>query len=249
MWIDSHCHIPAGDEGDAAVVEAVESGVDKMVDVGCDLETSLKAIDNARRHKEVSATVGVHPHEAAGGIAGIEDLIATEGVVAIGEAGLDYFYEHSPRAAQADVFVEQISMAHRYDLPLVIHTRDAWADTFALLGEHRWPRRTILHCFTGGVAEAEHCLEHGATLSFSGIVTFPNAADVAAAATACPLERLLVETDSPYLAPVPHRGKRNRPAWVCDVGAKIATLHGVDVVTVAAVTSATAQELYSLPEV
>ncbi|NND74982.1 MAG: TatD family hydrolase, partial [Ilumatobacter sp.] len=133
-------------------------------------------------------------------------------------------------------FAEQIQLAHQRALPLVIHTRDAWADTFDILDAEGTPTRTIFHCFTGGPDEAQQCLDRGAVLSFSGIVTFGGATDVQAAATSCPLDRMLVETDSPYLAPVPHRGRRNRPAWVPDVGAFIADLRGLTVDEVAAAT-------------
>ncbi len=243
-WVDNHCHLPAGTDGDSVVEAASEAGVVHLVDVATDVESARKCIANSARHADVSATVGVHPHEASAGTSGVAELLSEPGVVAVGEAGLDYHYDHSPRDAQAQAFGDQIALAHEHDLPLVIHTREAWADTFALLDDKGWPRRTVFHCFTGGVAEADVCLERGALLSFSGIVTFPTASDVAAAAARCPLDRLLVETDSPYLAPVPHRGKRNQPAWVGEVGKKIATLHGVDAETVAGVTSDTAQEFY-----
>ncbi len=161
-------------------------------------------------------------------------------VVAVGECGLDYFYDHSPREVQREAFARQIRLANELQLPLVIHTRDAWADTFAVLRAQGVPPRTIFHCFTGGPDEATACLELGAFLSFSGIVTFKTATDLQAAAVLCPLDRMMVETDSPYLAPLPHRGKPNQPANVALVGRFIARLRGVADDTVAAATSAAA---------
>ena len=154
-------------------------------------------------------------------------------VVAVGECGLDFHYDHSPRDQQAEVFAAQIAMALAHDLTLVIHTREAWPETFDILAAEGVPPRTVFHCFTGGPDEARRCLDLGAVLSFSGIVSFPIATDLHAAAQLCPIDRLLVETDSPYLAPVPHRGKKNQPAWVVDVAAALAAVKGVAVADVA----------------
>ena len=156
------------------------------------------------------------------------------------------FYEHSPRAAQREVFAAQIALAHENDLALVIHARDAWDDTFDVLAGEGVPDRTIFHCFTGGPDEARRCLDLGAVLSFSGIVTFPSAGELRAAAQLCPLDRMLVETDSPYLAPVPHRGRPNQPAWVAVVGTAIADLRGISPAEVASATWSTAETTYQL---
>jgi len=249
-WIDDHCHLhrdPA--QGDAQVAAAREAGVHRMISVGCDVGQSIDYIAAARRHPGVVfATAGVHPHDAKDGLDGLEALLAEPEVVAVGECGLDYFYEHSPRDVQREAFAAQIQMAHQHDLALVIHTRDAWPDTFDVLAAEGVPERTVFHCFSGGPDEARRCLDLGAVLSFSGIVTFPSATDLQEAATVCPLDRLLVETDSPYLTPVPHRGKKNQPAWVTLVGEKIAELQGVDPAAVAEATWATATRTYRLPE-
>ncbi|MEM9041317.1 MAG: TatD family hydrolase [Actinomycetota bacterium] len=231
--IDSHCHvhdesIPGGADG--AVELARAAGVAAMVTVGCDRGTTLAAIAVAERHDDVFATVGLHPHDAVNGTDTVADLLTdAEGaipdtVVAVGEAGLDYYYDHSPRDVQRHVFAEQIALAHQHRLPLVIHSRDAWDDTFDILDAEGVPDRTIFHCFTGGPTEARGGLDRGIFLSFSGIVTFRSASDIQQAALDCPTERLLIETDSPYLAPVPHRGKPNRPAWVTDVARFVADL-------------------------
>ncbi|MGI9578224.1 MAG: TatD family hydrolase, partial [Microthrixaceae bacterium] len=159
---------------------------------------------------------------------------------------LDYHYDHSPRDVQQHVFAQQIELAHEHDLPLVIHTRDAWEDTFALLDAHGVPPRTVFHCFTGGPTEATEVLARNAVLSISGIVSFGGAEDLRAAVAATPLESLMVETDSPYLAPVPHRGKRNRPAFVTHVGEVIAELHGCTADEVAAATTRNALDFYGI---
>ena len=249
QWFDSHCHvhderIPDGVDG--AVEAARAAGVHAMVTVGCDRATSLAAIEVAARFDDVHATVGLHPHEASHGVDSIVDLLDTPGVVAVGEAGLDYYYDHSPRDVQQVAFAAQIQLAHQRRLPLIIHTRDAWDDTFDILRAEGTPERTVFHCFTGGPDEARRGLDLGATLSFSGIVTFKGAPEVQAAARECPLERMLIETDSPYLAPVPHRGKPNRPAWVPHVGRFIADLRDVDPAAVADATSTNAAALFGL---
>lgn len=225
-WIDAHCHLGGGaiDAVDT-VARASAAGVAKLIDVGCDLETSIHCVERARQIDQVYATVGVHPHEARSGVEGLESqLLSHEKVVAVGECGLDYHYDHSPREAQRDVFRYQIGLANRHSLPLVIHTRSAWDDTFAIIDSEGAPERIIFHCFSGGPEEALECLNRGGYLSFSGIVSFKNAADVKSAAKVCPRDRFLVETDSPYLAPVPHRGKPNEPAWVGLVGAALSEI-------------------------
>jgi TatD DNase family protein len=253
-WSDSHCHVHderIPDGADGAVAAAGEAGVTTLITVGCDRDTSLAAIAIAARHDGVFATVGLHPHDAVNGVDSIADLLSPEaivehGIVAVGEAGLDYYYEHSPREVQQQAFAEQIQIANDRGLPLVIHTRDAWDDTFEVLDAEGIPDRTIFHCFTGGPDEARRALDRGAYLSFSGIVTFPSASDVQAAAMLCPLERLLIETDSPYLAPVPHRGKKNRPAWVPEVGRFIADRRDHPVEMIADVTTSNTRTAFGL---
>ena len=249
-WIDSHCHLAEADAADV-VAEAATAGVGTMITVGCDRATSLEALALAARFPAVHATVGLHPHEARHGVETIAALFdGADGVrpVAVGECGLDFHYDHSPRADQRAAFAQQIAVAHRLGLPLVIHTREAWDDTFAILDAEGIPQRTVFHCFTGGPDEATRCLDRGAYVSFSGIVTFPGAQDVRDAAARVPLARTLVETDSPYLAPVPNRGKRNRPAWVPLVGACLAEIHGVAVDEVRDATAAAASAAFGLSE-
>ena len=218
-YVDTHCHLydTRGVPADQVIAAARAAGVTTMINVGCDAATTAAAIEIARAHDGIHATAGLHPHEARLGVDVIVPFLDDPAVIAVGECGLDYYYDHSPREAQRDAFAAQIQLAHERKLPLVIHTRDAWADTFDVLRAEGTPERTVFHCFTGGVAEADECLALGAYLSFSGIVTFKAAADVQAAARRCPLDRLLSETDSPYLAPIPHRGRTNEPAFVTHV--------------------------------
>ena len=246
-WIDTHCHLPPGADGDIVVAEAAEAGVVRLIDIGTDAERSRQVIANAERHPDVWATVGVHPHDATEGVDALLELFAHPRVVAVGECGLDYHYDHSPREVQRDVFARQVALANELELPLVVHTREAWDDTFDILGAEGVPDRTVFHCFTGGPVEASRALDLGAVLSFSGIVTFRSAEELRDAARLCPLDRLLVETDAPYLAPEPLRGKKNAPRNVTVVGERIAQIHGVPVAEIASRTWATAARMYGLP--
>lgn len=263
-WIDSHCHLQERYRADdASVAEllraATAAEVDGVVVVGTDEVTSTQALDLAADVASgrlgdglpaVRAVIGLHPHEATAGTNAIAALLARRRdlVAGIGEAGLDYHYDHSPRDVQRVVFAEQVAMAQGADLPLVIHARDAWDDLFDVLGSEGVPRRTVLHCFTGGPREAERCLEAGMVVSFSGIVSFPKAPEVREAAAIVPLDRLLVETDSPFLAPVPHRGKTNQPAWVGAVGQAVAAAKNLDASVVAAATAANAARVFGFTD-
>jgi TatD DNase family protein len=250
MWADSHCHIPYEGVGAAAIETARAAGVTRIITVGTSAEESAAGVEIARSREGVWATVGLHPHEAVEGVEGVSRLLADRDptVVGVGECGLDYHYDHSPRRVQRQVFAAQIRLAADLDLTLVVHTREAWNDTFDILASEGPPARWILHCFSGGPAEAERGLAMGAMLSFSGIVTFKSADEVRAAAIACPLDRLLVETDSPYLAPVPYRGRPNSPALVPVVGAALATVRGVAPEVIEAATWANTAAVFRLPE-
>jgi TatD DNase family protein len=241
-YIDSHCHLydKGGMAVDEIVTQAREAGVTAMITIGCDAASTAEAIEMATRFEGVFATAGLHPHEARCGVDTIVPLLADPHVVAIGEAGLDYHYDHSPRDTQREVFAAQIQLAHQHRLPLIVHTREAWDDTFDILRAEGVPERTVFHCFTGGGPEARTCLDMGAWLSFSGIVTFANASALHDAARLCPAERMLAETDSPYLAPVPHRGSTNRPAFVTYVVAALAALRDQPLDEVRAATVANA---------
>jgi TatD DNase family protein len=246
-WTDSHCHIPYEGVDESVIDEARAAGVTRLITVGTDAAQSAAAIDVASRHPNVWATVGLHPHDAKNGVDTILPLLDRAKVVAVGECGLDYHYDHSPRSQQREAFAAQVALANERNLALVIHTREAWDDTFAILDAEGMPERTVFHCFTGGPVEARRALYIGASLSFSGIVTFKAATDLREAAALCPLDRLLVETDSPYLTPVPHRGRPNRPAYVPLVGAGVAAAKGVAVQDVETASWATATRLFDLP--
>ena len=243
-WFDNHCHL--SERAEEEVIEARKALVVGFINVGTDFETSIEAIEKAKTLPDVWATAGVHPHEARKGIEGIEDLLADSNVVAVGEAGLDYHYDYSPREDQKKIFAEQIEMANKFNLPLVIHTREAWEETFNILDNEGVPESTVFHCFTGGTVEAKECLERGAYLSFSGIITFKKSESLREAASECPLNRAMIETDSPYLTPVPFRGKKNEPANVVLVGQELAYLQDKSPEEIAAATTQNALDFYGL---
>jgi len=251
MWADSHCHLQYEGMSDDAVSQAADAGVARVICVGTDDAQSAAAVDVARAHPGVVwATVGMHPHDASQGLAGIEALLDTgvPEIVAVGECGLDYHYDHSPREVQRQAFADQVALANRHGLALVIHTREAWDDTFDILAAEGVPERTVFHCFTGGPVEARRALDLGTTLSFSGILTFKGADDLRLAAALAPLDRVLVETDAPFLTPVPHRGTPNRPAYVTLVGAAVAAAQGVPVADVEVATWANTAAVFGLPD-
>jgi TatD DNase family protein len=274
-WFDSHCHLqekylgdadsddaPGGDGDDAlagVLRRAVDAGVGSLICVGTDAITSAQALALAGAARtgalgpglpDIWATTGLHPHQASSGTDAVarlvEEAVGASALVAVGECGLDYHYDHSPRDAQRTAFAEQIALARQHDLALVIHARQAWDDLFDVLAAEGVPERTVLHCFTGGPAEARRCLDAGMFVSFSGIVTFKNAPEVRQVAALCPLDRLLVETDSPFLAPAPHRGRPNEPAFVPLVGAAIAEVKGIDATEVARTASAATAAAFGL---
>jgi TatD DNase family protein len=268
-WFDSHCHVQeeylgGGERGTSdtdlseVLARADTAGVDRLVCIGTDASTSAQAVTLARRVQgddgdlRAWASVGLHPHEATAGVDAVATLLAEElasedgVVVAVGECGLDYYYEHSPRHTQRTAFAEQIALAHAHSLALVIHARDAWDDLFDVLTVEGVPERTILHCFTGGPDELDRCVRAGMFVSFSGIITFKNAADIREAAARCPLDRLLIETDSPFLAPVPHRGRPNEPALLPLVGATVADVKGCAIEEIAVSTAAAAAAAFAI---
>jgi TatD DNase family protein len=234
--IDSHCHLDDAafdPDREATIQRALDAGVELMVAVGTgkgppDLEAGVRL---AEAHPQFLATVGVHPHDAAKATAEtwtrLEELLAHPKVIAVGEIGLDYHYDFSPRDVQRAVFIHQLRIAAAHRKPIVIHTREAWDDTMALLNEH--PATGIMHCFTGNMEQAEQALALGFYLSFGGVVTFPKATELHEVARTAPLDRILLETDAPYLAPVPQRGKRNEPAFIVHTARRLAELRGVAV--------------------
>jgi TatD DNase family protein len=240
--VDSHAHIGAPEllpEADDLVSRAREAGVEAIIAVGSGygVENNAGAIALAQEQRGIWATAGVHPHDAAEwdetAAQSVDAWSRHERVVAIGECGLDYWYEHSPRDAQRECLRGQIRLARRTDLPLVIHirpsrgTRDAFGELLEIFDEEGADRvGGVIHCFTGDLEFGRECLARGFEISFSGILTFKGAQELRDVATALPLDRLLIETDCPLLAPVPHRGSRNEPAFVVKVAECLAELHG-----------------------
>lgn len=256
MLVDSHCHLDRLDlrdfDGDIglALKAAREKGVAHMLCVGIDFEAYPAMMELVRRFPFVSATVGVHPNERGGEEPTIERLVAEAqdpDIVAIGETGLDYFRSQGNVEWQRERFRVHIRAARASRLPLVVHTRDAMADTLQILREEgAGDVGGVMHCFTGTAAEAKEALDLGFHISFSGIVTFPTAGDIRDAAASIPTDRLLVETDSPYLSPLPHRGKSNRPAWVTYVAATVAQIRRVSAEELAMQTTANFQRLFNI---
>jgi len=252
--IDSHCHLdnPQFDpDREAVIARALAAGVERMVVIGTgegppDLKAGIRLAD---RHESIYATVGVHPHDASTATREtyreLRELLKHPKVIAMGEIGLDYHYDHSPRDVQRDIFLKQMLIAGEARKPIVIHTREAWEDTIALLEVYWRPYGLggIMHCFSGGPPQAALCLDLGFHLSFGGIITFPKASEVQEAARQTPADRILVETDAPYLAPVPHRGKRNEPAFIAQTARKLAELRGVTPEEIARTTTENFQRL------
>jgi TatD DNase family protein len=243
MYVDSHAHLegPKFDsDRDAVLARAREAGVDTIVAIGSGTGPgSLDcAIRLAESHPGLHATIGIHPHEAKlatdADYTELEQLARHPKVIAWGEIGLDYFYDHSPRDVQQAVFRRQVELARAAKLPIVIHCRpsessdDAWDDCLLMLRDS-WSSSGlggVLHCFTGSLDHARSALDFGFMVSFAGNITFPKAGNLREAARELPLDRLLIETDSPFLAPIPHRGKRNEPAFVKEVARQIGELRG-----------------------
>ena len=248
--IDTHCHLDMLADWGGALARARDAGVGGCITIGVDLETSRWAARAAESTDGVWATVGLHPHDAKDRTDALMEelraLATSDGVVGIGEAGLDYHYDNSPRDQQRAVFAEHIRLAHDIGKALVIHTREAWDDTFAILDDEGVPERIVFHCFSGGPDEAEQALARGAVLSFSGVVTFRNAQALREAARLAPLDRIVVETDAPFLTPVPHRGKPNEPAFVPFVAAEIARVKGISIEDVDSATHSVSSGLFGL---
>lgn len=241
MLIDTHCHLE-----DMAVVErARAAGVKRMINIGCDVDSSKQALAFCSNHADLFFTAGVHPHEASkaepGYLEEFKILSQDPKCVGIGECGLDYYYDHSDRPTQRRVFEEQVALALELKKPLIIHVRDAHEDCLERLPKNH---PTIIHCFSGTREHAKAFLDKGCTISISGIVTFKKAEEIQAAVIETPLERLLIETDSPYLAPVPYRGKPNEPAYVKFVADKIAELKNIPVEKVIEQTGQNALQIF-----
>jgi len=250
--IDSHAHLNDPDfESDLGQViqRAQAAGVTGIINIGYDLPSSRRAVELAAEYDWMYAVAGVHPHYARKVtpemMAELEQLAHAQQIVAIGETGLDYYYDNSPRQIQQQVFHAHLQLAKKYDLPVVVHSRDATQDTLSIIKEHPG-NRYLMHCYSQSLETAKLYLDLGCYISFAGPVTFKNAHKLRQVAAAVPLDRLLIETDCPYLAPVPHRGQRNEPAWVKHVAEKLAELHNVPVEELIAATTANTQAFFAI---
>lgn len=258
MLIDSHCHLDylqrEGEELAEVVARAEANGVAGMVTIGTKLSEIDTVIAIAERFPQVWCSVGVHPHESAEQGQSTPDrlleLANHPRVVGIGETGLDYFYEHSPRAEQRESFRAHIAAARESGLPLIVHSRDADEETLEILGEEQGKGAFtgVIHCFSSGLELAKGALDLGMMISLAGILTFKKAQSLRDTAAEVPMDRLLVETDSPYLAPVPHRGKQNEPAYVRNTAAMLAEVKGVELEEIARTTSDNFFRLFSRAE-
>jgi TatD DNase family protein len=247
MFTDSHCHLDG--ERFAADLEAVldraaAAGVTRMLSIGTgEIDCAVRLAD---KYEQVYASVGVHPHDAskltAQTLDDLRALAANPKVVAFGEIGLDNHYDFSPRETQREAFIAQLRLARELDLPITIHTREAWDDTVSVLRDN-WSGEGIMHCFTGDSVQAQEALVMGFHLSFGGVLTFKTAENVREAARITPDDRLLIETDAPYLAPIPYRGKRNEPAMMVETAKKLAEVRGTTVEHIAQVTAANFDKL------
>ena len=249
----AHLHVPAFDEDRDAVLERAEAaGVRRLINVGYDLPSSAASVALAARYAYIYATSGIQPHYAldTGPTEFLElrALLAAPKVVALGEIGLDYHHDRAPRSAQRELFEAQMALAAELRLPVVIHSRDAHADTVDVLRAAAHPLPVVMHSFSGDWAYADACLSFGAYLSFSGPLTFPRSAGLHEVATRAPLDRLLVETDCPYLSPHPFRGKRNEPERVRLVAQRVADLRGLPLDEVSNVIWRNACAVFGLPE-
>lgn len=258
MLIDTHAHLDDArydSDREAMIARAREAGVEAFVTIGCDLATSQAAVALGDRYPSVYASIGVHPHEVkhigGGWYDEFRRLAEHTHVVAYGEIGLDYHYNHSSPKEQRERFREQVALARELKLPLIIHTREAQEDTIAILKEEMASDvGGVFHCFSGDAWLAKDALDLGFYLSFSGILTFQNATMLRDIAKTVPLDRLLIETDCPYLTPVPHRGKRNEPAYVSFVAQQLAHIHSNDpnlsIDTIGRITTDNAKRLFKI---
>ncbi|MDR1702627.1 MAG: TatD family hydrolase [Sporomusaceae bacterium] len=253
MLFDSHAHLYdkrfAG-ELDAVLARAAAAGVSGMINVGADAKSSAQTVASAQKYSQIYAAVGIHPHDAKDAAEADYEQFALWAqdakVVAIGEMGLDYHYDHSPRDVQKEVFIRQLDLARQLHLPVIIHDREAHADVLAIMKKEAQGLAGVFHCFSGSREMAQEVLKMGFYLSLAGPLTFSNAVHLKEVAKYIPLERLLVETDCPYLTPHPHRGKRNEPAYVKLVAAEAARLKEIDFAELAEQTTANTKELFGI---
>lgn len=253
MLFDSHAHIDDEKfdiDRDQVIQRAIENGITGIINVGACMASSARSIALAEKYEGVYAAVGIHPHDAQHALdANYDQLIqwaTLDKVVAIGEIGLDYYYDFSPRDVQRSVFIRQLDVARQTDKPFIIHDRDAHGDVLDILKKEAKGLNGVLHCFSGSLEMAYEVIKMGYYISIAGPVTFKNAAKLPEIVAKIPLERLLVETDSPYLTPQPYRGKRNEPAYVKLVAQQVASLRGMELDDLAKATSENVRNLFKI---
>ena len=255
MLFDSHAHLDDGrfdQDRDQIIKNAQEKGLAYIMNPGADLRSSLKAVELAHQYDMIYAAVGVHPHDAKDMddviLLLLKDLARKPKVMAIGEIGLDFHYDHSPRDVQRQVFRDQIQLARELNLPIIIHDREANEEVFNTLREERaFEAGVVMHCYSGSAELARQYVKLGAYISIAGPITYPNARKTVEVVERIPLEHLFIETDCPYLTPVPFRGKRNEPAYVCHVAEKIAEIKKISFEEVAAQTVENAKRFFNIP--
>lgn len=253
MLIDTHAHLDYDrfDDDRAEVIEnAYQSGIKKIINIGADIESSRKSVQLAKEYDFIYAAVGMHPHHAEDfgpdSYAEFKELAQAEEVVAIGEIGLDYHYDNSPRKKQQEVFKEQLKLAQELELPVVIHSRDAKEDSLGILKEYAADLKGVMHCYGYDLPTAKEVFELDFYLSFGGIITFNSTSGVRKMIKKLPLEKIILETDAPYLTPEPHRGKRNESKYVKEVADKMAEIKDIAVAKVEEITTKNAEELFNL---
>ena len=253
--IDSHCHIDFRDfdrDREEVIVQATEFGVDRLINIGADIESTRRSFALANQYENIYCTVGIHPHDSKtlkeSFISEMAQMAEHRKVIGIGEIGLDYYRDLSPRDIQKKAFIRQLDLAVELDLPVVIHVREAMDDAVQIVGKYVGKTTGVFHCFPGTVEQARQVIDMGFLVSVNGVMTYKNS-KMAAIGAEIDLEKILIETDCPYLTPVPHRGKRNVPAYVKFVCAKLAELKGMDVSEVDKITTRNAEKLFRLVEV
>ncbi|MDD3839734.1 MAG: TatD family hydrolase [Clostridia bacterium] len=254
MLFDSHAHLEDdrfSSDLEDVIKDILEWGVSNVINVGSDIATSKKSVSIAQAYDFIFAAVGIHPHEVADmrdqDMLTLQKMASEQKVVAIGEIGLDYYYDLSPRQVQKERFVEQLNLAKDLNMPFIIHDRDAHQDILNILRQNRpFPSGGVMHCYSADWEMAKEVLDMGLYISFTGTITFKKAGDLPEVVKKMPIQRMLIETDCPYLAPVPYRGKRNFPGYVKYVAQKIAELRDMDFEEVACITSDNAKKLFGI---
>ena len=254
-FFDTHTHLydKRFDEDRHKVITSLkENGIEKIITVGTDVQTSKECIETANKYEGVYASVGLHPHDAKNfkdeDIVTFENLSKDGKAVAIGEIGLDYHYDFSPRDMQMDALLKQSDLAKKINLPVIYHVREAFGDFLPLVRSGEIASNAVMHCYGGSIESAEICLDAGMMISFTGVISFKNANKIKKVVEYVPLDRIMIETDCPYMAPVPHRGKRNEPKYVKDVARAMAEIKGISLEEMAEISYNNAVKFFNISD-